>query len=62
MQIFLSIAGILIFLFFFAFFVTSLIENEKRAAHISLLAGLMIPVPYLIPFFSDLVYPGWLNI
>jgi ferredoxin len=62
MQIFLSISGILIFLFFFAFFVTSLIENEKRAALISLLAGLFIPVPFLIPFFSNLVYPGWLSI
>lgn len=62
MQIFLSIAGILIFLFFFIFFVTSLLENEKRAAFVSLLAGVLIPVPLLIPFFSNIIYPEWLNI
>ena len=62
MQIFLSIAGVLIFLFFFTFFVTSLIENEKRAAIISLMAGMLILVPLLIPFFSNIIYPEWLNI
>jgi ferredoxin len=62
MHVFLSISGILIFLFFFTFFVTSLLENEKRAAFVSLAAGILIPVPLLIPFFSNIVYPGWLNI
>ncbi len=62
MQIFLSLAALLVFIFFFSFFVTSLLENEKRAAFISLLAGMIMPVPFLIPFFSNLVYPGWLNI
>ncbi len=62
MQIFLSLMGILIFLFFFAFFVTSLIENEKRAAFISLVAGMLLPIPLLIPFFSNIIYPEWFNI
>jgi len=62
MQIFLSLTAVLIFLFFFSFFVTSLLENEKRAAYISLLAGILVPVPFLIPLFSNLVYPAWLNV
>jgi len=62
MQVFLSTFGILIFLFFFSFFVTSLIENENRAAFISIAAGVIVPVPFLIPFFSNLIYPPWLNI
>ena len=61
MSIAMPYTGILLCLFFIAAFVTSLYEKERRPALIFLLISLLVAVPYMIPSFLNLVYPGWLN-
>ena len=52
--------GILLCMFFLAAFITSLFEKERRPAFIFLLISLLLPVPFLLPSFSNLIYPGWM--
>ena len=62
MSLFMTLTGIVLCLFFLALFFTSLLEKERRAALICLILSVLLPVPYLIPVFSKLVYPEWIQI
>ena len=57
MDYILLIEGILIFIFFSAVAATSLLEKENRAALISIVAGLILSIPHLIPVLFLIQYP-----
>lgn len=57
MRIALPLEGGIILLFFLAVSVTSFYENETRAGYLSLLAGFLLSLPFLLPFLSGLQYP-----
>ena len=47
--------------FFFSAGITSMLEREKRAAFISFSCGLLVSVPFILPLFNGVSYPGWLS-
>ena len=53
LNIALTLEGGILLAFFTAVFLTSLLEREKRAACLSLLAGLLLGIPFYCPFYWD---------
>ena len=56
----LPVEGGIIFTFFYAAFITSLFEKEKRPALLSLLTGILISLPFLLPMMTGIQYPEWI--
>ena len=55
LQIVLPLEGGVIFAFFYAVFITSLFEKEKRPALLSLIISLLVPLPFLLPLFANMI-------
>ena len=62
LQTALPLEGGILFAFLYAAFITSLFEKEKRPALLSLLASLLIPLPFLLPIVSGIHYPDWMSL
>ncbi len=61
-QIVMPLEGGIIFVFFYAVFITSLLEKEKRPAVLSLLISLTLPVPFLLTLIPGIDYPEWISL
>ena len=54
--------GGIVFMFFLAAGITSILEKESRAASISFISGIFLSFPFLLPLLEDVTYPNWLSI
>ena len=62
LNIALTLEGGILLAFLTAVSLTSLFEREKRAAFLSLLAGLLLALPFLLPFFLGFQYQSWISL
>ncbi len=61
MSLLLFFEGIVVVSFFFSIALTSFFEKERRPVIISLICGLVFPIPFVLPFYLDFQYPDWLS-
>lgn len=54
--------GVAVLIFFLMAGITSILEQERRAALISFSSGILLSFPFVLPFFLDVSYPDWLFI
>lgn len=62
METALPVQGFLLTAVFLTFMLTSFSEKEDRAAYLSLLAGILTPIPYLLLLFAGIQYPIWISL
>ena len=62
LDIALLVQGGILLAFFLAAMLTSRLEKEERAAYVSLLSGILVSLPFLLPFFAGLKYPAWISL
>jgi reductive dehalogenase len=54
--------GAALLLFFLSAGITSLLEKERRAARASLILGIFLSLPFLLPLMKGISYPVWISI
>lgn len=52
--------GLAVLIFFLSAGLTSILEQESRAAFISFTSGILFSFPFVLPFLLDVRYPDWL--